>query len=169
MIDSQRRRSSATVLVRKSTVDCPHRETVGWKRTSRQARLTTRPAVSPSHRAVPSPRNTSAARIAATASAAAAAIPVATRVPVASPSKASSITASTGRVSLIAVFQTPVTSTAWLLRTREKPQESSISYASRTPRAEPPGTVLVRAVPDWASVIACGQRSPGVAATHSAQ
>ena len=34
---------------------------------------------------------------------------------------------------------------------------------------EPPGTVLVTAVPDCATTIACGQGSPGVTATHSAQ
>ena len=63
----------------------------------------------------------------------------------------------------------PVTSTAWLLRWAEKPQEASIPYACRTPSAEPPGRVLVRAVPDCASVAARPQLSPGVAATQSAQ
>ena len=87
--------------------------------------------------------------------------PAATRVALASPWRAIRARASTGRASLMKVFHTPVISTASVLRARENPHESSIARASPTPIPDPPGTVLVTAVPDWATVMAWVQRSPG--------
>jgi hypothetical protein len=125
VIGTQPCSSRSMVRVRNFTV-ASSQPCTGGRRTSRSAQEAAAPASSPTRRATCSLRSI---RAKITTAAIRAAIPsraAVTRPPPALPWSATSASASTGMPSLMKVFQTPDTSTAMVVRDREKPQVCSI-------------------------------------------
>ena len=118
VIATQRRWTRPTVRVRNLTVASSQPAT-GGRRTSPNSRVATRPASSPNRRACSSLRSISANTTIAAARPAMPSRAAMTRPPVAPPWRATRARASTGRPSLMKLFQTPETSTAVVVLDRE--------------------------------------------------
>ncbi len=138
-------RASSRMRRRKSAIAESHR-LIGFRWSLRRTTFTPRSAHEPSASAKDSFHRANARSVTATISAASPTAPATARFLVTSPSMARIPSATGGRVNLMRSFHTPVASAIRPIAALSKPHVRNMRYATATPSAPPPGTVLAIAV-----------------------